>query len=168
MGIGGSDTPPSTASRWNNGACDVMAAALHRLYHLPLVAEFEVGVDVDTGAECLGYLAHAWVVLPDGRALDAAGIYPPGQPPASCTDPDDPWVTGFRVCHIAIDDPHFLDVRETSPEDLEDDIRRMRAVEFIDTHLASHLLDLGLHQDASARERLMVWEPGPQVCGHEI
>ena len=89
--------PPQTAAEWNSGSCDVMAAALHRIYGLPMMAEFEWGF-VD-GKETLGYLIHAWVRLPDGRALDAAG---PREmfTPTPGADPLDPWVQGFRIVDL--------------------------------------------------------------------
>lgn len=160
MGIGSADAPLVTADRWNEGACDIMAVALHRLYLLPLMAEFEYGVDAETDTECLGYLAHAWVALPDGRALDAGGIRPAFPARPNCPDPQDPWVLGYRIRSIAVDDPHFLEVRETDPEDLAADIRTMRAVDFIDANLADALAELGLHPDKTARDRLLA-APAP-------
>lgn len=72
MGIGTPSYPPQSADEWNNGSCDIMAVALHRMYGFALMAEFEWGYD--NGMEALGFLSHAWTRLPDGRDLDAAGI----------------------------------------------------------------------------------------------
>jgi len=89
MGIGTADHPPKTAAEWNHGSCDIMAVALHRMYGLPMMEEFEWGYESDT--KVLNYLVHAWVRLPDGRALDAAGPTPMFGP-IDGGDPNDPWV----------------------------------------------------------------------------
>ena len=128
-----------TAREWNSGACDVMAIALHRLYGLPLVAEFERGIE--RGEEALGYLIHAWVRLPDGRALDAEG---PREPFVEIDepDPDDAWVLGTRILEITDDDPHLLDVREE--DDYVESITVMSAYDWIEEHLGPTLHALGL------------------------
>jgi hypothetical protein len=138
MGMGSCE-PPLTAAQWNSGSCDVMAVALHRLYGLPLMAEFEYGTE--GGERVPGYLVHAFVHLPDGRALDAAG---PREMfvPAQGSDPDDPWVEGYGIVGIADDDPHLLDVREE--DDYVESIRRTQAFEWIEAHLAPTLAGLGL------------------------
>jgi hypothetical protein len=140
MGMGATDHPPATAEDWNGGSCDIMAVALHRIYGLPLMAEFEYGLDGE-GREVPGYLVHAWVRLPDGRALDAAGPRPMFVAREGA-DPDDAWVIGYRVAEIRDDDPHLLETREET--DYVGDIRDMRAAEWIEENLEPDLRRLGL------------------------
>lgn len=139
MGMGTAEGPVQTAKEWNSGSCDIMAVALHRMYGLPLMAEFEWGYQ--KGEEVLGYLTHAWVRLPDGWALDAAGPQPMFKP-LEGGDPNDPWVQGYRIVEIPDDNPHLLDIREEV--DYVESIRVMRAYEWIETHLGPTLHDLGL------------------------
>ena len=139
MGMGRTSEPPSSAREWNSGSCDVMAVALHRMYGLPLMAEFELGST--GGKEALGYLMHAWVRLPDGRALDAAGPKPMFTPTRG-GDPDDDWVVGYRIVEMADGDPHLLDIREE--EDYVESIRTMRAPRWIWENLGPQLSALGI------------------------
>jgi hypothetical protein len=109
------DPIPVDPADWNYN-CDLIAVALHRTFGLPIMAEFEFGLD-DDGNEVLGYLGHAWVTLPDGRALDADGIHlAPEVTPGA--DPGDEWVQGYRIVPIIPDGEnwaHLIDIRETNP-----------------------------------------------------
>ena len=142
MGMGLRHRPPRTPEEWNSGSCDIMAVALHRLYGLPMMAEFDAGPDED-GGEALGYLRHAWVMLPDGRGLDAAGPMPMPES-RDAREPDDDWLTGYRVVEIEEDDPHLLDTRETSASDYDHDIAEMRAEQWIGANLSPILSGLGI------------------------
>lgn len=141
MGIGSTHYPPVSADEWNSGSCDVMAVALHRAYGLPIMAEFETGTE--NGETVLGYLVHAWVRLPDGRAFDAAGPKPMFEP-VTAADPNDPWVTGYAILDIRDDDPHLLDVREET--DYRESISAMMATEWAREHLSPILADLGIEE----------------------
>lgn len=138
MGIGTPWGPNRTAKEWNSGSCDIMAVALHRRYGFPLMAEFEWGVT--DGVETLGFLVHAWVRLPDGRALDAAGPQDMFVPIPD-GDPDDDWVQGYRIVEIRDDDPHLLDIREE--DDYVRSIDVSGANEWIEEHIAPVLAELG-------------------------
>jgi hypothetical protein len=139
MGMGTTEAPPATAREWNGGSCDVLAVALHRMYGLPMMAEFEWGMQGRRSVK--GYLMHAWVRLPDGRALDAAG---PREmfTPTEGGDPEDPWVKGYRIDELSDRNPHLLDVREET--DYVESILQMRAVEWIWENLGPTLSGLGL------------------------
>jgi hypothetical protein len=141
MSIGTTWPPPQSASEWNSGSCDIMAVALHRMYGLPMMAEFEWGHE--DGREVLNYLMHAWVRLPDGRALDAAGPRPMFEPTEG-GDPDDPWVEGYRIVELADRDPHLLWIREEEHDAYEEAILEMEAPQWIWRHLGPTLEGLGL------------------------
>lgn len=147
MGMGTTDIPPRTAKEWNSGSCDIMAVALHRMYGLPLMAEFEWGIDEQTGEDALGYLCHAWVRLPDGQALDAGGPRPMFEQ-VEGGDPDDPWVKGYRILELRDDDPHLLDIREE--DDYVESIEVTDANGWIRKHLAPILAELGIHPCAAS------------------
>ena len=140
MGMGTPDEPIDSAREWNEGACDIMAVALHRIYGLPMMAEFEWGLD-DDGKEQLGYLTHAWVRLPDGRALDAEGPREMFNPTKG-GDLNDEWVKGYRIVEIADDDPHLLDTREE--DDYRESIRVSGATSWLMANLHPELTALGL------------------------
>lgn len=146
MGMGTLPGGHEAARDWNRGSCDVMAVALHRMYGLPLVAEFERGTE--DGREALGYLVHAWVRLPDGRALDAEGPSPPPEEVDHPYDENDPWVLGTRIVEITDDDPHLLDVREEV--DYREAIKVMRTDEWIERNLAPTLAALDVHPVAGS------------------
>jgi hypothetical protein len=120
MGIGRREDTAVTAKDWNNGSCDIMAVALHRLTGFLLQAEFEQGMD--NGQLQLGYLIHAWVCLPDGQALDASGMFSLPVSNPNFRDPHDDWVQGTTVITINENDPWLLESRETSTEDYTSDI----------------------------------------------
>jgi hypothetical protein len=140
MGMGYQIPAPEAARDWNSGSCDVMAVALHRMYGLPIMAEFEWGGEDDRVE--LGYLQHAWVRLPDGRALDAAGPRAMFEPTQG-GDTDDEWVKGYRIVEIPDDDPHLIDTREEV--DYVRSIRNMRAPLWIMENLGPILAEMGLH-----------------------
>lgn len=139
MGIGYCMPPPASAKEWNSGCCDVMAVALHRMYGLPMMAEFEYGKE--GRRTVLGFLVHAWVKLPDGRALDAAGPRPMFES-IEGGDDRDPWVEGYRIVHISDRDRHLLDIREET--NYVDAIRDMRVPQWIWENLGPSLSGLGL------------------------
>ena len=96
-----------------SGNCDMVAFALRRAFGLPVDAEFEWGLE--GGRERLGFLCHAWAVMPDGRMLDADGpAAAPAEDPAR-RDPHDEWVRGFRIVRVEGRVLSYLtDLRETS------------------------------------------------------
>lgn len=139
MGIGTTDRPPQTAAEWNHGSCDVMAVALKRMYGLPMMAEFEWGYE--GRKKVLNYLVHAWVRLPDGRALDASGPQPMFEP-IEGGDPNDPWVEGYKIIELTDRNSHLLWIREE--DNYVDSIREMEAPQWIWRNLSPMLSELGL------------------------
>lgn len=139
MSIGNAFEPVRTAAEWNSGSCDIMAVALHRMYGLPMMAEFEWGYE--NGKEVLGYLVHAWVRLPDGRMLDAAGPREMIEPTEG-GDPNDSWVMGYRIAELSDDDPHLLDIREET--DYVQAIVDMQAYAWIAENLAPVFSGMGI------------------------
>jgi hypothetical protein len=136
------DPPPTTAADWNFN-CDIIAVALHRAFGLPMAAEFEYGRN-ENGREILGYLAHAWAVLPDERMLDADGIATAPIPSAH-KDPNDDWVLGYRIVSLSEKDPHFVDTRETDPDDpFTLEIEQSRAIEWVVRQFGPALAEIGI------------------------
>lgn len=160
MGIGTTWSPPQTAEEWNGGSCDVMAVALRRMYGLPMMAEFEWGYDGRKKA--LNYLCHAWVRLPDGRALDAAGPRPMFTPTQG-RDPNDPWVQGYKIVELTDRNPHLLWIREE--DNYVDAIRDMEAPQWIWSNLGPCLAELGLEP---LRYRRLLNLPPVQPAEHDL
>lgn len=139
MGIGTLGYQPQTAKEWNSGSCDIMAVALRRMYGLPMMAEFEWGYD--GRKKVLGYLMHAWVRLPDGRALDAAGPQPMFEP-SEGKDPNDSWVEGYKIIELTDRNSHLLDTREE--DNYVESIKTMKTPQWIWQNLGPILEELGL------------------------
>jgi hypothetical protein len=140
MAAGKIGLPPVTAEEWNAGRPDVMAVALHRLYGLPLMAEFGAGPDGE-GREVPGRLSHAWVRLPDGRALDAAGPRPVSGPAADAGREGVP-PGRRRTVELRDDDPCLPGVRATGGYGKA--IAAMQAIPWIRANLGAVAAGLGL------------------------
>jgi hypothetical protein len=126
------------ADEWNSGGCDIIAIAISRLYGLSMAGEFERVITED--GDKVGFLLHAFCLLPDGRGIDASGIIPVPVDDPFYRDAFDLNVKGLIVLHF--DERSSL----LSNRDFEysTDIDAMGAGQWVAAHLGDLFTNLGI------------------------
>lgn len=80
------EIPEAVSTEYSYGKCMWLALALHEQYGWPIWGQFDVLPD---GQE---YIAHAYVVMPDGREVDILGpqnevdLFSAGSPRQICSE----------------------------------------------------------------------------------